>query len=83
MIATLPARGLVGLVTVYRYTLGPLIVALFGAGCRYHPSCSAYTIEALQVHGAWKGSRLGISRIARCRPGAGHGHDPVPPREVS
>ena len=47
--------------------------------CRFHPSCSHYAVEALQVHGAWRGSMLAASRIARCNPFFPGGFDPVPP----
>ncbi|MGG7564913.1 membrane protein insertion efficiency factor YidD [Rhodovulum sp. DZ06] len=62
---------------VYRYTLSPLI----GRNCRYEPSCSAYGLEALKVHGPVKGLWLTLSRISRCHPWGGMGHDPVPPRK--
>jgi putative membrane protein insertion efficiency factor len=64
---------------VYRYTLSPLI----GRDCRFLPTCSQYTIEALRTHGVWSGSILGIRRIGRCHPWGGDGHDPVPPRNTS
>jgi len=50
-----------------------------GAGCRYEPTCSYYFLEAVETHGALKGSWLGIKRIARCNPWGGSGFDPVPP----
>lgn len=46
--------------------------------CRYEPSCSAYALEALERHGAIRGSWLAVRRVARCRPGSGFGFDPVP-----
>ena len=46
--------------------------------CRYQPTCSHYTIEALQKHGFLKGSWLGLKRIASCHPFGGSGFDPVP-----
>lgn len=46
--------------------------------CRYQPTCSAYAVEALEVHGAWRGSWLALRRLGRCHPWGGHGWDPVP-----
>jgi len=46
--------------------------------CRYYPSCSAYAAEALEVHGAWRGSRLAARRLLRCHPFGRHGVDLVP-----
>jgi putative membrane protein insertion efficiency factor len=54
------------------------------AACRFTPSCSAYAIEALEVHGAARGSWLTVRRLLRCQPWGGKGYDPVPPRrEIS
>ena len=55
------------------------ISPLFPAVCRYRPSCSEYFIQALQIHGLFKGSYLGVKRILRCHPWGGCGYDPVPP----
>ncbi|MEG0025219.1 MAG: membrane protein insertion efficiency factor YidD [Akkermansia sp.] len=49
------------------------------SGCRFHPTCSQYFLEAVEIHGFWRGSRLGIYRILRCNPWGGSGDDPVPP----
>lgn len=49
--------------------------------CRFSPSCSTYAIEALETHGAFKGSALAAWRIARCNPWGGSGWDPVPNRQ--
>lgn len=51
-------------------------------GCRYVPSCSEYAVEAIEVHGATRGSFLAARRIARCTPWGGHGFDPVPDRRA-
>jgi putative membrane protein insertion efficiency factor len=77
-----PARViLVGLLRLYRWVLSPLKTALFGplGRCRYQPSCSAYALEAVQTHGAARGSWLALRRLARCHPWGGCGDDPVPP----
>lgn len=64
-------------VLLYRYALSPLL----GPACRFHPSCSAYMLEALERHGAAKGIVLGALRLARCHPWCRtHWHDPVPKR---
>lgn len=68
-------RVLVGLLTGYRRFISPLL----GARCRFYPSCSAYALEAVQVHGALRGSWLAIRRLSRCHPFHAGGLDPVPP----
>lgn len=69
-------RGLMAVVKAYRYLLSPWL----GSACRFSPTCSLYALEALQVHGAAKGSYLAARRILRCHPGCAGGVDPVPPR---
>lgn len=62
-------------IKAYRVVLSPLL----GPSCRFVPSCSAYALEALQVHGALRGSWLAVRRIGRCHPFRPGGYDPVPP----
>lgn len=62
-------------VLAYRWLISPLI----GPRCRYHPSCSAYALEALEVHGPLRGGWLAVRRIVRCHPLREGGIDPVPP----
>ncbi len=73
--------GLIKLVRFYQIVISPMLRALTGTRsfCRYNPTCSHYFIQAVQTHGAWRGSWLGIKRILRCHPWGGHGDDPVPP----
>ena len=70
------------LVRGYQKVISPVFHAVFGpyAGCRFYPSCSHYALEALQVHGALRGTLLGIWRILRCTPLSKGGADPVPSR---
>ncbi|GAB3692628.1 membrane protein insertion efficiency factor YidD [Spirosoma flavus] len=65
---------LIGLVKVYQAMVSPY----FPNACRYTPTCSQYTIEAIRKHGALRGGWLGLKRISRCHPWGGHGYDPVP-----
>lgn len=74
---SLLARPLIALVRLYQVSLGMFM----GGHCRFHPTCSHYSIEALQTHGAVRGSWLTIRRILRCHPFGGSGFDPVPPRD--
>lgn len=65
---------LIGLLRLYRLLISPL----YGQVCRYHPSCSAYALEAVTVHGSIKGTWLAARRLGRCHPWAAGGYDPVP-----
>ncbi len=64
------------LVRFYQYVISPVLPN----SCRYTPTCSAYAIEALKVHGFVKGTILAVARVSRCNPWGGHGYDPVPPK---
>ena len=73
-----PAARLLALpVRAYRLVLSPWV----GMHCRYLPTCSAYALEALALHGALRGGWLTLRRIGRCHPFGRSGHDPVPPAE--
>ncbi len=61
----------------YQYFISPLL----GSNCRYTPTCSHYTIEALKTHGIFTGGWLSIKRILSCNPWGGSGYDPVPTKE--
>ena len=69
-------RALIGLVRMYQACISPFIGGR--AACRFTPTCSDYTRQAIEKHGAIRGSLMGIKRIWRCRPGGGFGYDPVP-----
>ncbi|MDO9596066.1 MAG: membrane protein insertion efficiency factor YidD [Lutibacter sp.] len=62
------------LVRFYQVAISPYLPS----SCRYSPTCSQYTVEALKKHGIFKGGWLSLKRIASCNPWGGHGHDPVP-----
>ena len=66
---------LVALLRAYRFAISPL----YGQVCRYHPTCSAYALEAVQSHGAARGTWLAMRRVLRCHPWAAGGVDHVPP----
>lgn len=59
-----------------------LISPLYGQVCRYHPSCSAYALQAVESYGSLRGGWMVICRLARCNPWALGGYDPVPGHEV-
>ena len=66
-------RFLVFLVRIYKRAVSPLLPST----CRFHPSCSAYSIEALKEHGAFTGIWMTLKRILRCHPLSAGGYDPV------
>jgi len=67
---------LLALLRIYRYLLSPWL----GNACRYWPTCSEYAREAIENHGAARGSYLALARLARCHPYGAGGVDPVPTR---
>ena len=69
-------RVLIGAIRGYQVLFSPL----YAGSCRFHPSCSAYAVEAIDRFGVLRGSVLALKRLARCRPLADHGFDPVPAR---
>ena len=71
---SLLARCLLAVIRLYQLALSPL----FGRVCRFEPSCSRYTARCIELHGAGRGSWLGLRRIARCHPFHPGGYDPPP-----
>lgn len=67
-------RLLIALIRGYQVAISPWL----GRNCRFYPSCSQYTLEAIERHGAVKGLWLGVRRVLRCHPFHPGGHDPVP-----
>ena len=68
------ALPFIGMIRFYQKCISPLTPP----SCRYTPTCSQYTIEAIRKYGVLKGCWLGVKRIARCHPWGGSGYDPVP-----
>jgi putative membrane protein insertion efficiency factor len=69
-----PARLLAGAFRVYKRVLSPFLPP----ACRFHPTCSEYAAQAVEIHGAIKGSALAAGRLLRCHPWSAGGFDPVP-----
>jgi putative membrane protein insertion efficiency factor len=70
------AFPLILLVKTYQLVISPLTPG----SCRHTPTCSQYTVEAIQVWGPLKGLWLGLKRLSKCHPWGTHGYDPVPPK---
>jgi uncharacterized protein len=80
VVASLPARVLLGLIWLYRQTLSPVLPAVFGpaCGCRFHPTCAVYAAQAVRERGALLGAWLALCRLLKCHPLHPGGFDPVP-----
>ena len=74
MLKKICSRILILLIRFYQICISPL----FPATCRFYPTCSTYTLQAIKKHGPFKGLFLGIKRISRCHPFHEGGYDPVP-----
>lgn len=79
ILVRLPQKILMSAVKAYRLLLSPSL----GSDCRFEPSCSAYSLEALRQHGAARGSYLTLKRLVRCHPWCEGGLDPVPQKAAS
>ena len=73
-IKNIPCLIIIFLIHFYRSVISPQ----FPGCCRFRPTCSEYALQALKKYGLIKGGALTLKRLARCRPGGGHGYDPVP-----
>jgi putative membrane protein insertion efficiency factor len=76
LVVRTPRRLLMAVLRLYRLLISPL----YGQVCRYHPSCSAYALDAVTEYGAARGTWMSARRLVRCHPWAPGGYDPVPPR---
>lgn len=70
---------LIFLIRTYQLTISP---RFSNGACRYVPTCSQYALEAIEVHGVFKGTLLAVRRILRCNPLFKGGYDPVPPKKT-
>lgn len=78
LLTTEMKKILLSIIRFYQCSISPLM----GEGkCKFYPTCSQYTKEAIEIHGAFKGLFMGIWRILRCNPFSKGGYDPVPPKK--
>lgn len=73
---SVPEIAALGLIKAYQYGIRPML----GQRCRFFPSCSEYTADAIGEYGVLRGSAMGAMRLAKCHPWHSGGYDPVPPR---
>jgi len=75
-------KSFLTLIYGYRYLISPIkyVMCPVALPCRFHPTCSAYAIEAIKEYGGIKGSYLALVRLLRCHPFSYSGYDPVPPK---
>lgn len=79
LVVRLPSVAGQGLIRIWQHTIGPMVPS----SCRFLPSCSRYTYEALGEHGFWRGTWFGLKRLGRCHPWSVGGYDPVPDRRAT
>ena len=79
-IAAVIKKGLGWLLLIPVYFYKYAISQLTPASCRHYPTCSEYAVEAIKIHGPFRGFYLGTRRILKCHPWGTHGYDPVPPK---
>ncbi len=77
MLKKIVIAPLLALIYFYKIALSPLLPS----SCRFQPTCSSYFIEALKIHGLFRGSYLGLKRILNCHPWGKNGYDPVPEKK--
>jgi len=77
MLKKIVISPLLTLIYLYKIALSPLLPS----SCRFQPTCSSYFIEALKIHGLFRGSYLGLKRIVSCHPWGKNGYDPVPEKK--
>jgi hypothetical protein len=73
---------IIGILRTYKKIVSPFLTILFGNACRFTPTCSEYTIEALEKHGTVNGLTMGIKRLGKCHPWGGSGYDPIPVKQT-
>ncbi|PCI93805.1 MAG: membrane protein insertion efficiency factor YidD [Flavobacteriales bacterium] len=74
LVKWLVSKIFVVIIRIYQFSISPIL----GQNCRYSPTCSQYSIEAIHKHGPFKGGWFSLKRIFSCHPWGKHGHDPVP-----